>query len=233
MVRLIKASRKACKTSLPDTVVLTSAEMKELIKLEKAYKIIDRIKSPFVQQCSIAILLGDEILFQETRNIGIHYFCLENNIGLLALSANRNISKETAISLFNKNFNDELRINALRLTLFSMPVVYNDLELFEMLFNKSFSSIGEDILGFAGHLSGFYPINVFMFLLPQAIESEVTYNYAHAIVNREKEILEWVNENNPALSNLPLAWVLKAYGYKSNLEELRVRYSTSIQEYQK
>jgi hypothetical protein len=219
----MKSSDKVCKTTLPATVKLTPAEMAELVKLEKKYKLADYFKSTHGRSASRAIIIGEPI-FKETHNVGIHYFCIEFDIGLENLSRNKNVSTEIAFLLFEKTCTEANLLlpqtSWMRKNILSAPAVYNDVKLFKKVFERNLLDYGRlTLVLFEKHVKDI-PIDAFMVLLPEVINFPSASAYMRAISLREKEILTWVNENSPEFAGLPFLWVLKAYGFKGNLEKL-------------
>lgn len=201
------------KTILPSDVKLTKEESDELYELEQVYDESNSSHS-YLKKFSL----------DSANNVGLHYFCLENDFLLDVLASNENISSDVAVSIFlsvseNKNgrTDDDDFLLFKMYALLMNPVVFYDFQLFEAIINENIDEPNRDLLFFPPHFLASMPVSILLFLLPKVNlfqQEAVRKAYFKASNLRKVEILEWVKENKPDLANLPLSWVLRAYGFQ-------------------
>lgn len=197
-------------TKLPESVVLTELETIQLCELEKMFYTV--IKEDRQSEGSRT----EAFDISHTTNIGIYYFCLENNFELRSIACNRNISIEIANAIFDKALNLNIAMEtSISYLLIWNRVVCTNLELFKKVFKKM--KIDDSFIRMAlGLIVTDASIEVLLFML-NAVKNSSTKSsslyssFFDSLKPREEEITQWLQENNPVLVGLPLTWVLKAY----------------------
>jgi hypothetical protein len=199
---------------LPNDIFLTDEENEELCNLES-------LKYSFGYGFG---QLNDQISLITTTNVGIHYFCIDDMVGIGYVAANANISLDVVKQIVNKlpNMHNMVTKQAYIYLLFN-PVVYKDKDLFACILEKAYPLIGESLFSSLLRALTYFPIDTFMVLLKKVNENETNYPtkyYLEETLEREDEIKNWASENNPELDGLPLLWVLKAYGFEKILNSI-------------
>jgi hypothetical protein len=199
--------------TLPSDIVLTADETLELLKLETLYD--KAVKETALTQTNFNIkIVTSQFKIFETTNVGIHYFCIKNDIELFALSGNNNISLNVVSLVFDRIKDKDFKsFQVAYYSLLSNPLVYEDFNVFKLIFEKVYSTDGEAerLLYSFRNLAFLMPVNVLMFLLTTVGEvrtTNLTEFYSNVIEIRKNEITEWLQENFPELVELPLNWVL-------------------------
>lgn len=202
---------KVPSTTLPEGMVLSTLDRIELFELEQAYK------SPIRKD-----VLNRKYNISRTRNVGVHYFCLEQSFELPTLVSNSSITENFAYLLFAQLENNS-HIECPAMLTYSdflcNPIVYGNLDLFEEVFDKTVSAIDGSVAGVLetlAHLAPYLPVDSLMFTFSKIAEGkddELSFAYSQLAYFRNEEVFAWIETYRPDLANLPLNWILKAYGF--------------------
>lgn len=189
-------------TVLPTDLILSLGEIDELYYLEQMYKSGDFSETRLVWKFNI----------ENTANVGIHYFCVENDFALEGLAYSRRISATIAELILNVKINNR-KAHSLQIidNLVVNPIVYNNFALFQKVYN--YTPEGYLLTKMQLRASSM-PVEVLLFILPKARKSRYAgtkKSYERIFDVRKYDILNWLKENNPELEGLPETWVLKAY----------------------
>lgn len=209
-------------TTMPSTVVLTARQEKELKNLEQRYqKTLNASIYNLVPLSAYSLMEERDI--KHTTNVGLHWFCIKNDLSLRDLSANTNISIELAyLILENANSKGEtITANSIRRGLLFNHGIYEDLTLFKLVLDSCVESGKNSALRKLAETNLIdAPIDIFMFLIstnkittPYTIEA-----YLELSKKRSKDIQDWATKNNPELAGVPASWVLRAYGFSEFVE---------------
>lgn len=201
---------KTFHTILPADVNLTVEQKNTLIHLERMFDkgfTENNIKSNL------------QTNFNNTTNVGIHFFCIENRFALSTLAKNKNLSSLSVFLLLRKidEKNPSLGIyNSILYGLLSNPVVLKEELLFKEIFytlSKINGSIWQCNLSPETLLK--LDINLFLFLLEQGnatvMDDISMIHIRHTIKTRGQEISSYFANTEPDLADVPLSWILKAY----------------------
>lgn len=195
---------RSIRTVLPLDVELTHDEKRELMELEKLEGTSSFTTSQLAKRFNVIT----------TTNVGIHYFCIEKSIGLYELAKNKTISTLIAYLLERKvSLTKHSAAFSVRFNLLFNPAVYNNASAFKSIFAKQ--AYGDSLMYALIPLLAKVNMEVFMFLIVEAgeVKTESTQVlYIKRATAREEEIYAWVAEFAPDFSDLPLSWILKAYG---------------------
>ena len=199
---------KGINTKLPLDLKLGRKRRKELVELERLFP---RFHNNYVGLAERAEILN-------TENVGIHYFCLENNFSLEHLAHNRNLSP-AIISLLNDKLKSEDTVigKNVSFSLLNNSAVSKHAVLFEEIFNNFIETTdGFDMSDIFTPIS-LYTVNIdsFMLILTEAGYSTLQSTrevYAEIARKREDEIQLWLQRCKPDLAELPFSWVLRTYG---------------------
>jgi hypothetical protein len=201
------------KTVLPLDVVLSNEEVKELCELERLFDTTGFTPAQ----------LSNRFLISSNANVGIHYFCIEKNMALRVLASNCNISPLIAYLIHRKSefahYGSSLS-NCYKLL--GNPVVFNDFNLFKMIFNEVFVNssdgghigISQDLLFSLKTFVKVMPASVIMFLLPFVGETQSEFlikSYITSTASRANDIMAWLEETSHELAGVPFSWILRAY----------------------
>lgn len=170
--------------------------------------------------------------FEKTSNIKLQLFAVEHDIDLVSLASNNNISQEVANLLLMKSVvPNNIQTLKVRRKLFLNPVVYNNLELFEKLYE--FDVIIKDrkhaepaALADLLNLITYAPVDLLLFLVKKANsvkDFDLAYHFYLTVVNRHKEVTTWLEERNPELAGLPFTWVMRAVGIEYDFSKFSAK----------
>lgn len=195
-------------TVLPDDVILSKTETEELCTLESLRY---NFGYAFGQ-------LNEQTDLVTTTNVGIHYFCIDDSIGMSYAASNVNISLTIVNQIANrlKDGNKLMITKQVYVYLLFNPAVYKNKDSFTSILETAYPLFGENLLISLFRTLNYLPIDAFMVLLKKVDESDAKFlieDYLEVAVARANEIKSWASENNPQLTELPLSWILKAYGF--------------------
>lgn len=207
---------KTISTKSPLGITLTQRQRRELLAFEGFFADLSA-----GNQDQLGFLF-EQFEIHSTDNAGLHYFCLEHDLGVLHLAYNQNLSKDVYMLLFEKAMliTDLLRASNVYFTLLdNRSVIRNptlftltfealrkmdpNFDIFKLLTRKALSEVN---------------IDIFMSILVEAGCSKydtAKIRFARAALSREAEILEWVSRTSPEFKDLPLSWFLRAHGIPS------------------
>lgn len=193
---------------------LTFTETQELQKLEALYASGEIYSS---QELGVKELYED-FNFKTTTNTGIHNFCIDRMFNLVALASNETITLLTASLIFYKEKDKAGSVaKYVSYELLRNPVVYNNAELYNLIFDNASSVDYEETLLALLYSVEFIPVTV---LLPMLLkvntalqqDSFIKSHYLHNVYLRKVEIREWLNNKYPMPETTPFSWVLRSYG---------------------
>jgi hypothetical protein len=193
-------------TELPLDLDLTKDEKNELIELERL-----TATSSFTP-----VQLAKRFNVSTTKNVGIHYFCVEKNSSLLLLARNPHISP-LLVFLIERKLTSTETVSAIstRCALLSNPAVLENPNLFKLLFGNLPDVTAANFLSVYNHTMEKANIDIFMFMLVKvgenASDTEKTL-YSRYAERRKDEVYAWAEEFAPDFVDLPLSWILRAYG---------------------
>jgi hypothetical protein len=215
-----KSVKSENKTIVDHKNKLIAAEDRELRHIQKMYSI-------FAEKYAKArrILDTKEIAsafdIQKTSNVKLQLFAVKHDIDLVSLASNNNISQEVANLLLLKcsKPHDSYMLEVRKNLLFN-PVVYNNLEFFEKLYEldiimKNRKTAEPAALADLLNLTTYAPVELLLFLVQKANSIQdfgLAYHFYLTVVNRQKEVTTWLEERNPELAGLPFNWVMRAAG---------------------
>lgn len=207
---------KTIYTGLPDSVKLTRKQSKELLAFEKLFSDFSASDleqlNPLLEQFEI----------QSTDNAGLHYFCLEHDVGLLHLSYNPNLFADAYMLVFEKAklFTELLDTSSICFALLDNSAVIRNPTLFRMTFETMRNMDPSfDIFKLVSTkaLEG-VDIDIFMEILDEAgcnKHDTAKSRFARVALTRELEVREWASWASPDFKDLPLSWLLRAHGIPS------------------
>jgi hypothetical protein len=195
------------KTILPPEVKLKPKEIQELAKLEESFN------SYFQTSHHI-----NDVNLTNTTNLGVHYFCVENGIGLKKLAGNKKISPDMAFLILCKLDDIATIFTSFDpyYELLNNPVVYKNLDLFKIVFEELYELDDDSVLTLLFRTANYIPVESFMVAMAKVSSSKndlIKRDYLDLATVRSADILAYAKEKNPDLGELPLSWVLKAYGF--------------------
>lgn len=211
--------------TLPSDVTLTSNEKLELAKLEKLYS--DAMELAALKQENLNVkIVTSQFKIYETTNVGIHYFCIRNDVELFALAGNNHISVPVAYLIFEKIKDKDFKpFQVAYYSLLTNSLVCKDYDVFKLIFEKVYSIDSKEatqLLFSFRNLAFSLPISIIMLLLTSVREinsSNLTQFYSDVIELRKYEIKVWLAENFPELAELPLNWILYSRVLRSSPEK--------------
>lgn len=195
------------KTILPPTIKLKPKEIEELSLLEERFE-------AYIQNTDSE----NDVKISSTTNIGVHYFCVENGVGLKILASNKKISPDIAFLILCKldDIATVLSSSDAYYELLNNPVVYKNLDLFNIVLEETYKLDGASTLTLLFRSAAYMPISSLMAVMIKAGSSNnnfVKKGYLQVASVRSVDILAYVKEKTPELGEVPLTWVLKAYGF--------------------
>jgi hypothetical protein len=207
---------KTPKTRLPKSVFLSDFKTLELLNLENMFFNKSKENNQNVFDAAA------EFNVAHNTNVGIHYFCIENDFELSSIASNKNISLEIAETIFEKTSSLNIaRRTTIYYVLVCNPVVSANFELFKKVFkfinfDNSFATLTIDFIAPVAS------IEVLMLVLNElrrsvankspALKEERFITFTKSLEPRKEEITQWLKDNNSDLVGLPFSWVLKLYG---------------------
>lgn len=193
-------------TELPLDINLTKDEKNELIELERL-----TATSSFTP-----VQLAKRFNVSTTENVGIHYFCVEKDSSLLLLARNPHLSP-LLVFLIERKLTSTETVSAIstRCALLSNPAVLENPNLFKLLFGNLPDVTAANFLSVYNHTMEKANIDIFMFMLAKvgdnASDTEKTL-YSRYAERRKDEVYAWAEKSAPDFVDLPLSWILRAYG---------------------
>ena len=204
MSEAVREIFKGLSMEIPATVVLSEEELDEVALLET-----------MLEDNAIEYQISLQFDMRKTTNIGIHYVCLREDTSISKLVENPSISNEVILLLFQKlllrtySYSDSMK-----LTLLNHPLLRGNLELFKLIFYR-FREDAPDLMPISTSIYEPTHVDVFMLLVGEMFNypnERLKSFYGIEMWRRQKEVYAWLEENNPSLMNLPIKWVVKAYG---------------------
>lgn len=205
-------SKRRISTNIPADIQLTSEQVREVLQLEYDYanSMLSEVK------------LAKKFEVINTKNAGIHFFCLENNFALLHLAKNHNIDTLVAMLINHRlNLLDKQSEKGLvrkpyseRYALLTNPAILGNLELFKTIFDSTKEEDKGTIVSTLIFNMQDADVEVLVYIIAWVAEADKPrmLKYVDVLKKREAEIEEWAVANDHMIAGLPTSWILAMYG---------------------
>lgn len=202
------------KTILPHGIVLDEEEQVELYNFEQEYAAVLK-ETPKAAEIK-AMQLFIKYRVSESLNVGIHWYCIEQDLTLRPLSTNQYISPTLVPMILERLLHiPTLSPISIRLNLLHNRVVYSDFDIFKMVFDTTLPNalfmILNDFLD--NHEQADIGVLLFLFHKVKGASVWMQKTYLEMVEEREEEALAWLTKTNHSFEGLPLTWALRLHSF--------------------